>query len=50
VLGDLYDLAPGKVAGRLSPTDITYFKNAGGGHLDLMTAEVVYRQVVTASR
>jgi ornithine cyclodeaminase len=50
VLGDLYDLAPGKVAGRLSPTDITYFKNAGGGHLDLMAAEVVYRQVVTASR
>ena len=49
VLGDLYDLAPGKVAGRLSPTDITFFKNAGGGHLDLMTAEVVYRQVVGAS-
>jgi len=49
VLGDMYDLAPGKVAGRLVPTDITYFKNAGGGHLDLMTAEVVYRQVVAGS-
>jgi ornithine cyclodeaminase/alanine dehydrogenase-like protein (mu-crystallin family) len=49
VLGDMYDLAPGKVAGRLAPTDITFFKNAGGGHLDLMTAEVVYRQVVGAS-
>jgi ornithine cyclodeaminase len=43
VQGDLYDLAPGKIAGRRSPTDITYFKNAGGGHLDLMTAETVFR-------
>ena len=42
VLGDLYDLAPGKIKGRRSPDDITLFKNAGGGHLDLMTAEVVY--------
>jgi len=42
VLGDLYDLVPGKIAGRRSGSDITLFKNAGGGHLDLMTAEVVY--------
>ena len=42
VLGDLYDLAPGKLRGRQSSGDITFFKNAGGGHLDLMTAEVVY--------
>jgi len=42
VLGDLYDLVPGKVKGRRSANDITFFKNAGGGHLDLMTAEVVY--------
>jgi ornithine cyclodeaminase len=42
VIGDLYDLAPGTIAGRRSPQDITLFKNAGGGHLDLMTAEVVY--------
>lgn len=42
VRGDLYDLAPGKIDGRRSPNDITMFKNAGGGHLDLMTAEVVY--------
>jgi len=42
VRGDLYDLAPGKIAGRASADDITFFKNAGGGHLDLMTAEVVY--------
>ena len=42
VQGDLYDLVPGKIAGRRSPADITFFKNAGGGHLDLMTCEVVY--------
>jgi len=45
VLGDLYDLVGGGVRGRRSATDITYFKNAGGGHLDLMTAEVIYRQI-----
>jgi ornithine cyclodeaminase len=43
VLGDHYDLVPGKVTGRRSADDITFFKNAGGGHLDLMTAEVIYR-------
>ena len=42
VLGDLYDLVGGTVAGRRSPSDITFFKNAGGGHLDLMTCEVVF--------
>jgi ornithine cyclodeaminase/alanine dehydrogenase-like protein (mu-crystallin family) len=45
VRGDLYDLVPGAVRGRQSPTEITLFKNAGGGHLDLMTAEVVFRQL-----
>jgi ornithine cyclodeaminase/alanine dehydrogenase-like protein (mu-crystallin family) len=43
VLGDLYDLIGGRVAGRQSPSDITFFKNAGGGHLDLMTAELIIR-------
>lgn len=43
VLGDLYDLATGTIEGRRSPTDITFFKNAGGGHLDLMTSEIVFR-------
>ena len=47
VLGDLYDLAGGNVAGRLSPNDITFFKNAGGGHLDLMTCETVFHQLGT---
>ena len=43
VLGDLHDLVGGKVRGRRSSADITFFKNAGGGHLDLMTAELVFR-------
>lgn len=49
VRGDLYDLAPGTVAGRSSPDDITMFKNAGGGHLDLMTAEVVYTRAMASA-
>jgi ornithine cyclodeaminase len=48
VLGDLYDLVPGKVKGRRSADDITFFKNAGGGHLDLMTAEVVFGRAAKA--
>jgi len=47
VLGDLYDLAAGTVAGRRTPEDITFFKNAGGAHLDLMTCEAVLRQLGT---
>jgi ornithine cyclodeaminase/alanine dehydrogenase-like protein (mu-crystallin family) len=46
VLGDLYDLIGGSIPGRRSPLDITFFKNAGGGHLDLMTAELVFRQIL----
>jgi ornithine cyclodeaminase/alanine dehydrogenase-like protein (mu-crystallin family) len=49
VLGDLYDLAGG-VPGRLSQSDITFFKNAGGGHLDLIACEVVFEQLGTALR
>lgn len=45
VLGDLYDLAGGALAGRTSPNDNTMFKNAGGGHLDLMTAELVLKKL-----
>ena len=44
MLGDLYDLAGGAI-GRRSPNDITFFKNAGGGHLDLMTCETVFKQL-----
>jgi len=45
VLGDLYDLAGGTVMGRRAATDITFYKNAGGGHLDLMTCEAVFHQL-----
>ena len=50
VLGDLYDLVSGSVKGRRSDSDITFFKNAGGGHLDLITAEVIFRQLADRER
>ena len=50
VLGDLYDLVCGRVAGRKADSDITFFKNAGGAHLDLMTAELIVQKLgITAS-
>jgi ornithine cyclodeaminase len=42
IVGDLYDLAVGRVSPRGSPSEITFFKNAGGAHLDLITAESVF--------
>ena len=45
MLGDLYDLIGGRLPGRLGPDNITLFKNAGGGHLDLMTAQAVMAQI-----
>ena len=42
ILGDLYDLAAGAAPPRRSPSEITFFKNAGGAHLDLMTAEFIF--------
>ena len=44
LLGDLYDLARG-APGRLAASDITLFKNAGGGHLDLMTAQFLLHRL-----
>jgi ornithine cyclodeaminase len=38
ILADHYDLCRGRHPGRASARDITLFKNGGGGHLDLMTA------------
>lgn len=49
ILGDLYDLATGAVVGRRSAADVTFFKNAGGGHLDLMTCELVFRRLRLAA-
>ena len=45
VLGDHYELASGSVVGRTSPDDVTVFKNGGGGHLDLMTAQFILNRV-----
>jgi len=45
VLGDLHDLVCGRVRGRVGEGDITVFKNAGGAHLDLMTAEQVFARL-----
>ena len=42
IRGDLYDLAGGRAPLRGSAAEITFFKNAGGAHLDLMTAELVF--------
>ena len=50
ILGDLYDLVGGAVPGRLGGTDITLFKNAGGGHLDLMTAQAIMSQLEADER
>ena len=38
VAGDLFDLARGVCPGRVDPEEVTLYKNAGGGHLDLGTA------------
>ena len=42
IVGDLYDLVAGRAAPRRSRSEITFFKNAGGAHLDLMTVELVF--------
>lgn len=43
VRADLYDLCNG-AEGRISEKDITLFKNGGGAHLDLMTAQYIVSQ------
>ncbi len=49
IAGDLFDLTQEKVRGRGSDSEITVFKNGGGGHLDLMTAQLVYARAVRKS-
>ncbi len=41
ILADLFDLCRGQVAGRGSDREISIFKNGGGGHLDLMVAQML---------
>lgn len=43
--GDLFDLCSGNISGRLSAEQITLFKNAGGGHLDLFTAQALLKRL-----
>ncbi|NOR63370.1 MAG: ornithine cyclodeaminase [Rhodobacteraceae bacterium] len=48
ICGDLYDLAQG-AEGRLTPDEITLFKNGGGAHLDLMVGRVILAAYRTQS-
>ena len=43
VLADLSDLCQQRHGGRQSDTEITLFKNGGGGHLDLMCARILHQ-------
>lgn len=43
ILADNFDFARGRHPGRSSEDEITVFKNGGGGHLDLMVAQVLCR-------
>ena len=48
IVGDLFDLSNGRASGRQADEEITLFKNAGGAHLDLITARYVYDRVSPA--
>ncbi len=43
VLADLSDLCLNKHPGRSSESEITLYKNGGGGHLDLMMARIMHQ-------
>lgn len=45
VLADLFDLCQGRHPGRTNAEEITLYKNIGGGHLDLFTAEAIMASV-----
>lgn len=44
IRADLFELCSGEKTGRTSASEITLFKNAGGGHLDLFTADALIAQ------
>lgn len=44
IRADLFELATGVHSGRASDSDITVFKNIGGGHLDLFAAMALHRR------
>ena len=41
ILANNFDFARGQHAGRTSDDQITLYKNGGGGHLDLMVAQIL---------
>ncbi|MEO6652017.1 MAG: ornithine cyclodeaminase family protein [Ilumatobacteraceae bacterium] len=43
IRADLFELCRGEHAGRSDPGAITLFENGGGGHLDLMAAQHIWR-------
>jgi alanine dehydrogenase len=45
VRADLFQLCRDEHPGRTDETQITVFKNGGGGHLDLMSARVLQRRL-----
>lgn len=45
IRADLFELCKGERPGRMSTTEITLFKNAGGGHLDLYTAQCLLARI-----
>lgn len=44
IAADLFQLCGGQCGGRAHASDITMFKNGGGGHLDLMAARFLYKK------
>jgi len=47
IAGDLFQLARGEVEGRTGADEITLYKNAGGGHLDLGTAKFLLSRLAS---
>jgi ornithine cyclodeaminase len=45
IVADLFDLCTGRHPGRGSDTEITMYKNVGGGHLDLFTARHLLKRL-----
>jgi ornithine cyclodeaminase/alanine dehydrogenase-like protein (mu-crystallin family) len=44
IRGDLYELCRAEVTGRVDAEQVTLFENGGGGHLDLMAAQLAWRR------
>lgn len=45
IKADLFELCSASGEGRVSPDEITLFKNSGGGHLDLFVAQELLRKL-----